>query len=368
MLPVRPKTIVLKLGTGLLTRGGGSLNKERIAEIAGQINLLRQEGARVVVVSSGAIGLGIGALQLSRRPQKLERLQSCAAVGQGLLWQIWQESLAPFGIKIGQMLLTREDLRSRNRHLAAKSTLECLLKDGVVPLINENDSISTEEIRFGDNDILSAMVASLLRAEILFILSTAPGLVDRGGSEKVIPVVERVTPEIEALAGGTDNPLAVGGMVTKIAAARLANRSGCALYLTSGEQDGAIVSALKGKGNGTFFAPHGLPLAARKRWIAFFEKPSGTVVVDEGAKTALVSKGSSLLPVGVVQIIGSFDKGAVVEIKTANENQAFARGMVQLASKELASFLGHTSEDLKKQKPGKRRWEVVHRDALVILG
>lgn len=367
MLPVRPKTIVLKLGTGLLTGGGGTINRARIAEIAGQIQLLRQQGARVVVVSSGAIGLGIGVLQLARRPQKLERLQSCAAVGQGLLWQIWQESLAPFGITVGQMLLTREDLRSRHRHLAAKATLECLLRDGVVPVINENDSISTEEIRFGDNDILSAMVASLLRAEILFILSTAPGLVDRGGSEKVIPVVERVTPEIEALAGGTDNPLAVGGMVTKIAAARLANRSGCALYLTSGEQDEAIVGALRGNGNGTFFAPHGLPLVARKRWIAFFEKPAGAVLVDDGAKEALVAKGSSLLPVGVVGLKGSFAKGQVVEISDPSGRETFARGIVQFSSTELKTYQGQSSASLQKLKPGKRRWEVVHRDALVVL-
>ena len=367
MLPVKPSVVVVKLGTGLLTSGGDHINSARIKEISAQIHSLRQEGTKVIIVSSGAIGLGVGRLGLQRRPRSLPRLQSCAAIGQGILWKIWQDALGEWGITVGQLLLTREDLRSRHRHLAAKATFDCLLKDGVVPLVNENDSVSADEIKFGDNDILSAMVASLVHADLLFVLSTAPGLIDRTGTGEVIPVVEKITPAVEKLAGGTENPLATGGMITKIGAAKLAMRSGTGMYLTSGERDQAILSALRGEGTGTFFTPHGLPLAAKKRWLAFFEKPQGNLQVDRGATLALQEKGSSLLPIGVRAVRGDFGRGSVVELWEEGGDVPFARGLACFTSREMKEMAGKTTAELRSLRPTRKRWELVHRDTLALL-
>ena len=362
-LPVRPRRLVIKLGTGMLTSGPGRIDTDRLAAIAGEIHALREAGSEVIVVSSGAIGLGIGRLGLKRRPVQVAKLQSCAAIGQGILIQLWQEALAPFGHIVAQLLLTRDDLRSRHRHLAAKETLDCLLKQGVIPVINENDSVSSEEIKFGDNDILSAMVASLTGAELLFILSTAPGLIDREGTGEIIPVVPTITPAIEALAGGTDNPLAVGGMVTKIGAAKLAARSGCGTYLAHGGRPEVMTSALRGEGVGTFFAPHGIPLESKKRWLAFFEKARGGLRVDAGARRALTEKGASLLGPGIQAVEGDFARGEAVDLIGPEENSPFARGLARWSAAEMRAILEHPEKEAKRGKGA-----FVHRDSLALLG
>jgi len=223
--------VVIKLGTGVLTRGIGELDTERIASVCSQVAALRAAGTEVFLVSSGSVALGMGRLGLSRRPSDVVKKQACAAIGQGLLMQMWQSHFAPHGITVAQVLLTHEDLRSRDRHLAVKATLESLIAYGVVPVINENDTVSAAEIeallRFGDNDTLSAMVASLVHAQHLFILSTAPGLIDLDGTGEIVPFVAKITPEVEAMARGTTSETAVGGMVSKLSAAKLALRAGC---------------------------------------------------------------------------------------------------------------------------------------------
>lgn len=349
-----PKRIVIKLGTGVLTSESGGINAARISSVCGEIAGLRRQGAEVLVVSSGAVGLGMHALGLAKRPKDLTKRQACAAIGQGRLMQLWQESFAPFGLTAAQVLLTHDDLRARGRYLGVQETLRQIIGYGGVPVINENDTVSAAEIKFGDNDTLSAMVASLVGAEMLLILSTAPGLVDLRGTGQIVPVVEKITPEIEAMAGGTTSETAVGGMVSKLSAARIATRAGCGVVIASGAEPSVIGRSLSGAGPGTFFVPSGLPLEAKKRWIAYFQRPTGTIQVDARAAQALRLDGRSLLAVGVTGADGSFAAGEVVNI-AGPDGAPFARGRSALASGDIPLVAG------------KKGVEVVHRDELAIL-
>ena len=364
-----PRRIVVKLGTGVLTSGIGRLDEVRIAGVAGQIARLRAAGTQVIIVSSGAIGLGLGALSLSRRPKETPKKQACAAVGQSLLMQTWQRAFAPHELTVAQVLLTHEDIRSRDRYLGVKACLEQILDYGAVPVINENDTVSSaeiQEIRFGDNDTLSALVASLAQAQHLFILSTAPGLIDMKGTGQIVPVVEKITPEIEAMAGGTTSDTAVGGMVTKISAARLATKSGCGVFIASGAEPDILTRLLAGDGPGTFFVPSGLPLAARKRWLAYFQRPTGAIAVNTCAVPVLREQGRSLLAIGVTGATGSFATGEIVDI-VGPDGKPFARGVAAFDDTQIAKIAGRTSDELKQLFPGRKHLEVVHRDDLVLL-
>lgn len=358
--------VVIKLGTGILTSGIGRLDAGRIEAIAAEVAWLRSQGKQVVLVSSGAVGLGMGRLGLKEKPRKLASLQKCAAVGQSRLTETWQKALDPHGLTAAQLLLTREDVNSRKRHLALTDLLEDVLADGIVPVINENDSVSADEIRFGDNDVLSALVASLVRADLLCILSTAHGLENRAGSGEVIPVVESISEAHLAMAGGSESVTGTGGMVTKLEAARIATRSGCAVFIGCGSVDGIVAKVFSGDAPGTVFLPKKLPLKARKRWLAFFQKPVGELVIDEGAVQALVEKGSSLLAKGVVSMSGSFVAGDVVNIVDV-QKQLAARGCVSYTSDELVAIMGRRSAELHERFPGRKRFEVVHRNALVLM-
>jgi glutamate 5-kinase len=365
----RPARVIVKLGTGVLTSGVGRLNTGRIADVCAQISALRASGTEVLVVSSGAIGLGMGRLALSRRPSETARKQACAAIGQSLLMETWQAGFAPHGITVAQVLLTHEDLRARARYLGVKETLAQVIAYGAVPIINENDAVSAAEIaeiRFGDNDTLSAMVASLVRAEFLLILSTAPGLVDMKGTGRVVPVVERITPEIEAMAGGTTSETAVGGMVSKISAAKLATKSGCGVFIANGAEPEIIPRLLSGTGPGTFFVPSGLPMEARKSWLAYFQRPSGTISVNASAVPVLKDEGRSLLAVGVTRASGKFAAGDVVDI-AGPDGAVIARGKSSFSSSEVASIAGMKGDQVRALHPGRRRIEVVHRSDLVLL-
>jgi glutamate 5-kinase len=320
---------------------------------------LRNRGIEVIVVSSGAVGLGMGALGLSKRPRQLPKKQACAAIGQSLLMQTWQAGFAPLGVTVAQVLLTYEDIRLRSRYLSVRATFEELIAYGTVPVINENDTVSAAEIedgdrRFGDNDTLSAMVASLVGAERLIILSTAPGLVDLKGTGQIVPVVERITPEIEAMAGGTSSETAVGGMVSKIKAARIATRAGCGVHIASGAEPDILPRLLAGTGGGTFFVPSGLPLHAKKSWLAYFQRPTGTVRIDARAVRVLREEGRSLLAVGVVGVSGEFAAGDVVDV-AGPDGTVVAHGKSRLDSSELAAQIG------------RKGVEVVHRDDLALL-
>lgn len=360
------RRIVVKLGTGVLTSGIGQLNTERIAALAAGIAALRRDGVEVIVVSSGAVGLGMGRLGLKRKPADLSKKQACAAVGQSLLMQTWQQGFAPHGLTVAQVLLTHEDLRSRQRYLGVKACLEELLTYGAVPVINENDTVSAAEIKFGDNDTLSAMVASQLDAQYLAILSTAPGLIDMHGTGEILPVVEKITAEIEAMAGGTTDITATGGMISKISAARLATRAGCGVFIASGAEPDILARLLAGRGPGTFFVPNGLPLESKKRWIAYFQRPRGTLTINPCAVPVLLEQGRSLLAIGVTGCRGEFAAGDVVDI-TGPDGRLLARGITAFADNEIAAIAGKTSAQLRPLYPQRKRLEVVHRNDLVLL-
>jgi glutamate 5-kinase len=362
-----PRRVVVKLGTGVLTHGIGQLDLARIAAVCGEIAALRARGTEVIVVSSGAVGLGMGALKLERRPKELSKKQACAAIGQSRLMQTWQVGFAPHKLTVAQVLLTHDDLRVRSRYLGVQETLGQLLAYGTIPIINENDTVSAEEIKFGDNDTLSAMVASLTHANHLVILSTAPGLIDMKGTGKVVPVVEKITPEIEAMAGGTSSETAVGGMVSKITAAKLATKAGCGVFIASGAEPEILAKLFAGRGPGTFFVPSGLPMEAKKRWLAYFQRPAGTIFVNACAVPVLREQGRSLLAVGVTGVRGEFASGEIVNIANPEEH-IFARGKVTFSSEEIPLLAGKHGEEVAALFPQRgKRLEVVHRNDLVLL-
>ncbi len=361
-----PRRVVIKLGTGVLTSGIGQLNTGRIAALAAGVAGLRAAGTEVIVVSSGAVGLGMGRLGLKKKPADVSKKQACAAIGQSLLMQTWQRGFDPHGLTAAQVLLTHEDMRSRDRHLGVKACLEELIAYGTIPVINENDTVSAAEIKFGDNDTLSAMVASLVGAQHLLILSTAPGLIDMKGTGLIVPVVEKITPEIEAMAGGTTDITATGGMISKITAAKLAVRAGCGVFIASGAEPDIIARLLGGTGPGTFFVPSGIPLDAKKRWLAYFQRPTGNITIKADAVPILRDKGSSLLAIGITGVTGAFSQGDIVNI-LAPDGKILARGVATFDAHEVKAIAGKTSAELKPLYPARKHLEVVHRDNLVLL-
>lgn len=361
-----PKRIVVKLGTGVLTSGIGQLDTARIDNISAQLVALRAQGTEIIVVSSGAVGLGMGALGLTKRPRELSKKQACAAVGQSRLMQTWQASFAPHGVTVAQVLLTHDDLRVRSRYLGVGETLRQLIAYGTIPIINENDTVSAAEIKFGDNDTLSAMVASLVEAQHLVILSTAPGLIDLKGTKEIVPVVERITPEIEAMAGGTMSETATGGMISKISAAKLATKAGCGVFIASGAEPNVLPRLFAGQAPGTFFVPSGLPMEAKKRWLAYFQRPAGTIAVNACAVPVLTDEGRSLLAVGVTGATGEFAAGDIVNI-SGPDGAIFARGKTAFASEEISAIAGKKGDAVAMLYPQRKRLEVVHRNDLVLL-
>jgi len=358
--------LVVKLGTGVLAPTPGTIEADRLRILGESVCNLRKEGVEVIIVSSGAVGLGMGKLGLSVRPSDLSTLRACAAIGQSLLMDIWREAFEPLGLIIAQMLLTREDFRSRKSSQNVELTLQRLLEHGAVPIINENDSVSDEEIRFGDNDVLSALLASLCKAEMLAILSTAPGLMTSPEDGEIIPFVPEITPGIEAMAEGTKSSTAVGGMVTKIEAAKIATMSGCAVFVGSGTEPDRLPFILKGETTGTFFAPAGLGLNQRKKWLAFFPEPTGALVLDEGACHAILQEGKSLLAKGLVSFRGEISRSDVVTLENP-DGEIIARGICRFSSDELSQVKGKSNDEIHLIFPERTRSEVIHRDHLAPL-
>ncbi|MBL9199777.1 MAG: glutamate 5-kinase [Opitutaceae bacterium] len=361
-----PRRVVVKLGTGVLTTGIGQLDTARVAAVCAEITALRARGTEVIVVSSGAVGLGMGALGLAKKPKEIARKQACAAIGQSRLMQVWQEGFAPHRLTVAQVLLTHDDLRVRARYLGVKETLRQLIAYGTIPVINENDTVSAAEIKFGDNDTLSAMVASLVEAQHLVILSTAPGLIDMQGTKEIVPVVARITPEIEAMAGGTTSETATGGMISKITAAKLATKAGCGVFIASGSEPRILEKLFAGRGPGTFFVPSGLPMESKKRWLAYFQRPAGTITVNARAVPVLREQGRSLLAVGVTGAQGEFGAGDIVNI-AGPDGAVFARGKTAYASEEIPAIAEQQGPAVAALYPNRKRLEVVHRNDLVLL-
>ncbi|MEI6779304.1 MAG: glutamate 5-kinase [Verrucomicrobiota bacterium] len=347
--------LVVKLGTGVLTDSRKQPDLAQMEQLVGQIAEQRRAGREIVLVSSGAVGAGMGALGFAKRPSDLAELQACAAIGQSRLMAIYEKLFGAHGLAVAQILLTHDDLEHHERHLNARNTLVTLLNHGVVPIINENDVVSFTELKFGDNDTLSALVASLLPADLLLILTTVDGMLENFGkaNPRTIPVVERVDEALEQKAGGTDSATAVGGMASKIQAARIAMRSGIPLVIASGRKKQVMARVVAGEEEGTLFLPQPTRLQGRKRWIAFFHHPKGALFVDAGAKKALREGGKSLLPPGVTRCDGEFAAGEVVRI-CDQDGTEFARGMAGFGAAEI---------NARKLQ----RVEVVHRDNLVIL-
>jgi len=347
--------IVVKLGTGVLTDSRKLIDPAQLEQIVAQVAALRKAGKEVIVVTSGAVGAGMGALGYKTRPTDLAEKQACAAVGQTRLMAVYEKLFAAHGLVVAQVLLTHEDLEHHERHLNARNTLVTLLGRGVVPIINENDAVSFTEIKFGDNDKLSALVASLLPADLLVILTTVDGVIENFGKKnaRTLSVIEKIDATVQDMAGGTTSETAVGGMKSKIDAAKIAVRSGIPLVIASGSKKDALAKILGGADEGTLFIAKPNKLQGRKRWIAFFHHPQGTLVVDAGAKLALREKGKSLLPPGVARCEGEFAAGDVVRICDLDGTE-FARGIAKFSAEEIRA---------KKLT----RVEFVHRDDLVIL-
>ena len=347
--------IVVKLGTGVLTDSRKQPDLAQMEQLVAQMAGQCKAGKELVVVSSGAVGAGMGALGYDRRPNDLSELQACAAVGQSRLMAIYEKLFGAHGLAVAQILLTHEDLEHHERHLNARNTLVTLLRHRVVPIINENDVVSFTELRFGDNDQLSALVASLLPADLLVILTTVDGVIENFGkpNPRTLATVEQINTALEKLAGGTDSATAVGGMASKIQAAKIAVRSGIPLVIASGKKKQMLARVVAGELEGTLFVPQPTRLQGRKRWIAFFHHPKGALFVDAGARKALRENGKSLLPPGIARCEGDFEADEVVRICDLDGTE-FARGIAGFGSAEIKA------RQLK-------RVEVVHRDNLVIL-
>jgi len=361
--------LVLKIGSSLLVdQATGKLNRAWLESIADELTRLQQRGQQVLVVSSGAIALGRPYLGMSREQRRLEDAQAAAAAGQILLAHAWKDLLEARGMRIAQVLLTLGDTENRRRYLNARNTLETLLRLNVVPVINENDTVATQEIRYGDNDRLGARVAEMTSADVLVLLSDVDGLYDgdpgRNPAARLIPEVHEITPAIEAVAGAAATEFGSGGMVTKIMAARICMNAGCATVIASGKRMFPVQAIEEGAAC-TWFLPGRTPRQARKQWIAGTLVPRGTVTVDEGAERALRA-GSSLLPVGIVQVSGEFQAGDAVTVRNRT-GRDLARGLAAHSSDEARRICGRRSEELAAVLGYSGRDEFIHRDNLALL-
>ena len=346
--------IVVKFGTGVLTDSRKQPDLAQMKQLTGQVAAIRAQGRQVVIVSSGAVGAGMGVLGFEKRPSELSALQACAAVGQSRLMTTYEKLFGEAGFSVAQVLLTHDDLEHHERHLNARNTLVTLLDHGVIPIINENDAISFTELKFGDNDRLSALVACLLPADALIILTTVDGLIENFGkpNPKTISAIENLNAAVEKMAGGTRSETAVGGMASKLQAAKIVIRSGIPLVIASGRKKTVLADILEGRDEGTIFVAQPAKLAGRKRWIAFFHHAKGALFVDDGARKALRENGKSLLPPGVARCEGDFAAGEVVRICDLNGTE-FARGICDFDSAAVKA----------RQASG----VLVHRDNLVVL-
>ncbi|MBI3634674.1 MAG: glutamate 5-kinase [Candidatus Rokubacteria bacterium] len=366
----KARRVVVKIGSGLITAGDRGADPARIAALAAEVAAVRA-GREMVVVSSGAIATGMGRLALTERPRSIPEKQAAAAVGQSALMWHYEAAFKPHDIAVGQVLLTAQDIADRARYLNARNTLLALLAYGVLPIVNENDTVAVEEIKVGDNDNLSALVASLIEADLLVLLTDVDGLYTedpaRNPGARKLDIVETVTGEITGLASARTGRGSVGGMATKLEAAQKAAASGIPMVIASGYDSGVLTRILAGEPVGTYFAPRADRLTARKRWIAFAVAPQGRLAVDAGALRALTAGGKSLLPSGVVEVEGDFAAGEVVAVVGAGDGREVGRGLVNFTADELRKIRGAKTREIEGRLGYKSVDEVIHRDNLVIL-
>ncbi len=362
------KRVVIKVGSGVIAESDG-LNETIISSLCNDVHHLRQRGYEVIIVSSGAVAAGKGELGILGRPQSIPLKQAAAAIGQGLLMRAYKDAFASHGHKVAQVLLTRDDLANRRRYLNARNTLMTLLEFGIIPIINENDTVVVDEIRFGDNDNLSALVTNLAEANLLVILSDVDGLFDRDPRKapgaQLIPEVNSITDAVEAMAGDSGSEVGTGGMATKIKAAKRAALYGVGTVVVNGRTPHTLVHLFDGEPLGTYFLPARDRMAAKKHWIAFSKKPRGKLFVDEGAVRAVVNRGKSLLPSGIQGVEGGFERGDSVRLCDL-DGREFAKGVINYTLPELLRIMGKKSSQINEVLGYKYGDEVVHRDNLVL--
>lgn len=363
------RRIVVKVGSALVTNNGAGLDDTFILDIAKQISVIHQSARQVILVSSGAIAAGLKRLGWTKRPHAIHALQAAAAVGQMGLAQSYETAFSQHGLKTAQILLTHDDLADRRRYLNAKSALTTLLELDVIPIINENDTVVTDEIRFGDNDTLGALVANLVEAELLIILTDQKGLYSADPRQHPLATLisdgDAEDKRFESMASGAGSPISKGGMITKIRAAQRAAKSGAHTLIVSGRESNSLVRAANGESIGTFLKANTSPLAARKQWLADHLRLTGSVILDDGAVSALKT-GKSLLPIGVREVQGDFERGTAISCIDFRGNEV-ARGLTNYSSIEAARIAGRPSQEIEQVLGYLEESELIHRDNLVLM-
>ena len=360
--------IVVKVGSNVLTQADG-LNSSILRSISRQISILADRGHQVIFVSSGAMASGLKKIGLEKRPDQIPQRQAVAAVGQAGLIQEYEKAFGRYGKKVAQILLTSEDLTNRMRYLNVRNALSTLLNWQVIPIINENDTVMVEEIKLGDNDHLSAMITLLLDADILVNLTDIDGLFDKDPRShkdaKLVPTISVINKEVENTAGKIPGALGTGGMLSKIKAAKKLMSAGIPMVIANGKKKDILLKLFEGMNTGTFFIPKNERLASRKCWIGFTLKPKGALIIDEGASLAILSRGKSLLPTGIVGVEGQFSVGSPVAIKRENTD-VLAVGLVNYSADDILRIMGLKTSMIEKRLGSKPYDEVIHRDNLVI--
>ena len=363
----KAKRIVVKVGTSTLLYPTGKLNLYRIEHLVRELSDLASQGKEVILVSSGAIGAGVVRMGLSQRPDSVQERQALAAVGQVMLMHIYDKFFTEYGQVDGQVLLTKETFVNHNQYVNARNSLLTMLQYGIIPVINENDAVTVDEIKIGDNDTLSAIVAAIVDADVLIILSDIDGVYtanpQKDSSAQLLEEIKEITPEVEALAGGAGSNMGTGGMSTKIEAAKIASASGVTMFIAAGDQEGVLGKILQGENIGTVFPPQEEHLKARKSWLAFGKRLSGVLVVDDGCVQAL-SKGASLLAAGIISSEGNYQPGETVRILTTT-HQEIARGIINYSSEDIAKIKGLKTEVFASKLTGQVYDEVIHRDNMI---
>jgi len=356
------KKIVIKVGTRLLT------DTFVVSQIISQIAYLKSQKKEIILVSSGAVGLGMKTLNLIKRPNELSKIQALAAIGQSKLMSLYEKEAGNFGFHCAQILLGSDDLNNRQRHLNVMNCLNALLKMEILPIINENDSVSVDELKFGDNDSLAPLIAVMTRADLTIILTTVDGLMSSLNSDgKLIPIVRKIDSSIKGLASDTnDKDVSIGGMSTKIKAAQIVTASGEPLLIANGKTPNIIQKIFSLEEEGTLFVPSKKQINSKKRWLGFFSKSKGKLYVDDGAVKAIKEKNKSLLPSGIKKISGNFETGDTIDICSIN-GDVFARGLVNYNSKELLSILGKKSSEIYSILGYIGDDEIVHKDNLTLI-
>lgn len=365
------KRIVVKIGSSSLTSPVGGLDMENLQKFTGEVSSIKDHNLEVIIVSSGAIAAGLKYLNLEERPKQYSILQAVAAVGQHDLMRVYSSFFFKNSKKVGQILVTREDTSRREQYLNIKNTIMSLLNLDVIPIINENDSVALDEIKFGDNDTLAALIAGLIEADLLVILSDIDGLFDKNPQDnldaRLISVVDNITEEIEKIAGGIGSSYGSGGMVTKIRSAKICSFSGIPMVIANSRQPRIIQRILEGENLGTFFIPEETKrITGMKRWIAFGMVTKGSIKIDKGAEEAIVKKGKSLLPVGVITVDGCFKKGDNIMVVSA-DTRIIAKGISNLASENISMIKGKHEKEISDMFGSDLCCEVIHRDNLVVF-